>query len=257
MSTAAVLNLPNLELVSTLRVSPLNGPPSSQDYNDGEQEKLVDLSTVVTFLNNVLLPMLNALAPATSTGIEGNGIYGDSTSQEALFYNSLVGSPLVMSDSLRLVYGQLQTLQTIQANLATAVASLQARLSSSNQNDIALALQGFTSNLNAQLGQIKALQQALSELQALSISSMDARTATPSISPGAIESVEVLWTVPFADNNYTVSYGINDVSGFMQVTGYTYLPSGAGILVHVLNTDTAVAHSGTVNSLARVSSLTS
>lgn len=257
MSTAAVLTLPNLELVSTLRVSPLNGPPSSQDYNDGEQEKLVDLSTVVTFLNNILLPMLNALAPVTATGIEGNGVYGDTTSQEALFYNSLTGEPLVMSDSLRLLYGQLQTLQTIQANLSTAVASLQARLSSSNQNDIALALQGFTSNLNAQLGQIKALQQALSDLQGLSIASADARVASPSVSPGAIEAVEVIWTIPFGDNNYTVSYGINDTSGFMQVTGYSYLPSGTGILVHVLNTDPDTAHTGTVNCLARVSSLTS
>lgn len=257
MSTAAVLALPNLELVSTLRVSPLNGPPSSQDYNDGEQEKLIDLSTVVTFLNNILLPMLNGLGPETATGIEGSGIYGDTTSQEALFYNSLVGEPLVMSDSMRLLYGQLQTLQTLMANIQTAVAALQARLSSSNQNDIALALQGFTSNLNAQLGQIKALQQALSDLQALSVSSMDARVTTVSVSPGAIEAVEVLWTVPFANNLYTVSYGINDGSGFMQVTGFSYLTAGSGILVHVLNTDPDASHAGVVNALARVSSLTS
>jgi len=85
MSATPTLSFPNLELVSTLRVAPLNGPPNSEDYNDGEQEKLVDLTTLLDFLNDQLMPMLNALAPAAASGIEGTNIFGDSTSEEVPF----------------------------------------------------------------------------------------------------------------------------------------------------------------------------
>lgn len=257
MSTALTLNLQNLELVSSLRVSPLNGPPSSEDYNDGEQEKLVDLTTLVTFLNNTLLPMVNSLASAAATGIEGSNIFGDTTSQETLFYNTLTGTPLALSDSLRLLYGQAQTLQTLQINLQVAVAALQARLASTNQNDISLALQGFTTNLNALQGQMKALAEAVSQLQQLVGSSMEAQMETPAVGPQSIETVILLWTIPFPDNTYTVSYGVEDASGFLQITGFTRLPEGAGILVRVLNTDSSAVHQGTVNAIGRVSQLTS
>lgn len=257
MSTSPTLALPNLELVSTLRVAPFSGPPSSEDYNDGEQEKLVDLTTLATFINNVLLPMLNTLSVGAATGIEGSNIFGDLTSQETLFYNSLTTSPLSMSDSLRLLFGQAQTIQTSLSNLAVQVAALQARLASTDQNDIALALQGFTSNLNLQESQLKALQLAVSTLQILAGTTMDSMTPTPVIGPEAIETVTVLWTIPFASNNYAVSYGVEDASGFLQVTGFSYLPNGNGVLVRVLNIDTASSHQGTVHAIGRVSQLAS
>lgn len=257
MSTTPTLSLQNLELVSTLRVSPLNGPPSSQDYNDGEQEKLVDLTSLVTFINNTLLPMLNTLAAPAASGIEGSNIFGDLSSQETLFFNSLTVAPLSLADSLRLLYGRAQTLQTSLTNLAVQVAALQARLSSTNQNDISLALQGFTSNLNLQEGQLKALQQAVSTLQILAGTSMESQTNTPVIGPQSIETVTVLWTIPFVSNTYTVSYGIEDASGFLQVTGFSYLPNGNGVLIRILNTDTAGSHQGTVHTIGRVSQLTS
>jgi hypothetical protein len=254
-TTATTLALPNLELVSTLRVSPLNGPPDSNDYNDGEQEKLIDLTVLVTFLNDVLLPMLNTLGPASETGIDGSGIYSDLTSQEVIFYNSNTGQSMTLADTLRYLAGQLQTMQTAQSSVVAQVAALQARLASTNQNDISLALQGFTANLNSQIGQINALQQAVSNLQLLAGTSLDARVESPVIAPGSTESVMIEWSVPFPDNNYTVAYGIEDGSGFLQVTGFTYLPSGAGIVVRVNNLDTLASHQGTVNAEGRVSQL--
>jgi hypothetical protein len=255
MSTDLTLEIDALELTSALRIAPLNGAPSSDDYNDSEQEKLIDLSTLVNFVNNTIIPMLNALAPLASTGLEGSGVYGDSTSQEPLFFNSQTGTWIVLSDSLRMVYGQQQSTITALANMQTAVAALQARISSSNQNDISLALQGFTSTLNSQLSQIRSLQQAMSNLQALSITSADAQEPTPSVAPQSIESVVVTWTVPFTDNNYTVGLSINDASGYLQIMGFSYLDGGVGIVVRVLNTDQTAVHTGVVHALARVNAL--
>ena len=251
------MNLPSLELVSTLRVAPLNGPPSSEDYNDGDQETIVDLATLLTFINNTLIPMLNTLTAAAAAGIEGSNIYGDTTSEEALFYNASTDQPMVVADSLRLVYGQSQTINTALGNIATQVAALQARLSSTNQNDVSLVLQGFTSNLNSQLSQLQALQNAVSSMQITVGESMDAQALTPVIAPGSVETIALPWTVVFPTDTYTVSYGIEDASGFLQVTGFVRQPGGVGILVHVLNTDTAASHQGTVNAIGRVSSLVS
>src|ERR1035441_2859494 len=136
MSASPTVNLPSLELVSTLRVAPLNGPPSSNDYNDTDQETIIDLTTLLTFLNNILMPMLNTLAADADNGIEGSNIFGDTTSEEALFYNVLTEEPMVIADSLRFLYGQSQSIDTLIGNLGVQVAALQARLSSTNQNDV-------------------------------------------------------------------------------------------------------------------------
>jgi hypothetical protein len=58
----ADLNLNTVELTSTLRTAPLNGSPSSSDFNEGQRETLVDLATIVSFINNQILPLVNALA---------------------------------------------------------------------------------------------------------------------------------------------------------------------------------------------------
>ena len=56
----STINLQSVELVSVIHTAPANGAPSSQDYYDGEVEKVTDLATLATFVNNTLLPMLNA-----------------------------------------------------------------------------------------------------------------------------------------------------------------------------------------------------
>jgi hypothetical protein len=248
MSTATI-NLQSLELVSVLHTAPANGAPSSSDYYDGELEKITDLASVAMFINNTLLPILNALPSAAATGLEGTSCYSDTANQDGLVYDSLTGNPLTITDSLRLLYGQVQTQQTLMTNLTQQVASLQARLSASNQDDIALALQNIT-NTQAQLAaQVRALNQSTSNLQGLVGSSSSASVLTPNITAGATESVNLLWPTAFADNTYTVSYSIEDASGYLQVKGFTYLPSGTGILVHVVNTDPAGIHQGTVQAI--------
>jgi hypothetical protein len=257
MASIPTLNLQTIELVSTLRVAPANGAPSSLDYNDSSQEELTDLSALASAVNDVLLPILNGLPPEASTGAEGTSIYSDTTAQDTLVYDPLSHTPLRITDSMRLLYGQLQTLQTVQLDINQQVSALQARLSSSNQNDIALSLQNITSIITQQQAQLTSLSTSVSTLQILAGVSLDARVETPSIEPSAIESVVITWTVPFSDNTYIVSYGIEDVSGFLQVTGFSYLANGAGIAVYVLNNDPNASHQGYVHAQARVSQLSS
>ncbi len=54
----ATLPLTPLALVSTQRTVPANGSPSSQDYNDDQNDGLIDLTSLVSFINGTLIPLL-------------------------------------------------------------------------------------------------------------------------------------------------------------------------------------------------------
>ena len=256
MPTTTNLDLQSVELVSVLHTAPANGAPSSADYYDGELEKITDLATLVSFINNVLLPMFNALPPQAATGLEGTSIYSDIAAQDALVYDSLTGQPLTVTESMRVLNGRLQTMQTTVIYLSQQVSSLQARLSASGQDDISLALQGITSTLAAQAAQIINLSNTISGLQVVSTSVLDAKVQTPMIGPGALETVIVNWSIAFPDNNYVVIYGMEDISGSLTITGFSYLDNGVGLRVNVLNTDTTGSHQGYVHAEGRSSQLT-
>lgn len=151
------LNLDTLELVSTLRRAPANGAPSSADFNDGEQEKLVDLATVAGFLNDVLRPILNTLPEAASAGLEGRTLLTDTNDQNALFFDALNAEPLSVADSLRLLQGIVNSVKGQVTDLSVEVGQLAAKLSATSQNDLALALQ----NIQDTLRQIQAAQKDL------------------------------------------------------------------------------------------------
>lgn len=149
------LNLNTVELVTTIRTAPQNGSPSSSDYNECQREVLVDLAAIVGFINNKILPLINAL-PDTSllpldapVGIEGRTIWSDTSDQSPVFFDTLSNVPLTLADSLRVIDGILGANSQQLTDLGIEVASLQARLSSTNQNDIALALQNLSSSLNS------------------------------------------------------------------------------------------------------------
>jgi hypothetical protein len=83
-------------------------------------------------------------------GIEGRTLYSDTSDSSPLFFNPLTSLPLRVSESLRLLSGMLTTFQTQLADMGVSVASLQSRLASTNQNDIALALRSLQ---DVQVGQ--------------------------------------------------------------------------------------------------------
>lgn len=165
----STLNLATVELVSTLRAAPMNGSPSSQDYNDSWTEDLADLASLAGFINDILIPMLDGLSAAIQPnpsgaplGLEGRFIFGDTTDTTMLFFNSLSSQSLSLADSLRLIYGIIQTVQTTVQMLNVDVIGLQSQLSSTNQNDIAQALQNFAASLTALTAQVNSNTSAIS-----------------------------------------------------------------------------------------------
>jgi hypothetical protein len=81
-------------------------------------------------------------------GIEGRTVWTDTSDQGNLFFDSLSSVPLTIADSIRVLNGIITTMRQQLIDQGVEVASLQARLASTNQNDIALALQNLSSALN-------------------------------------------------------------------------------------------------------------
>src|SRR5208282_4152505 len=165
----ANLNLSTVELVSTLRAAPLNGSPSSQDYNDSWTESLADLASLAGFIDDILVPMLNGLIgtiqpnpSGAPNGLEGKYIYSDTSDTSQVFYNNLSGTSLSVADSLRVIEGIVGTIQATVNNLNVEVIALQTALSSTNQNDVAQALQNFALALQSLQAQVTANTQAIS-----------------------------------------------------------------------------------------------
>jgi len=242
------LNLSTVELTSTLRTAPLNGAPSSSDYNESQRENLVDLATIVDFVNNQIIPLVNALPsealePADApVGIEGRTIYADTSDLSALFFNSLTSTPLTLADALRVVNGIITTMKQQLIDQGVEIASLQARLASTNQNDIALALQ----NLSSALNQISVNQQIqntqITEIQGAAI--VHVRYGPTTVAAGVSTNIEVDFSTPYNDDFYSVSVSLEcqaGANGLVLAGAFQRVSPGIGITVPVTNFGVASA----------------
>lgn len=237
----ADLNLNTVELTSTLRTAPLNGSPSSSDFNEGQREALVDFASIVGFINNQLLPLINALPegallPSLSpVGIEGRTIWTDTSDQSTLFFDALSTTPLTIADTLRVINGIVTTMRQQLIDQGVEVASLQARLASTNQNDIALALQ----NLSSALNQVSVTQQVqnttITQLQGSKV--VTARSTATSVSAGVTANVTVLFTPAFNDDFYTASVNLeaDAPQGLVYAGAFQRDIVGLGLIVPVTN----------------------
>ena len=180
----ATLPLTSLALVSTQRTVPLNGSPTSQDYNDDQNDGLIDLTSIVSFINGTLIPLLQVLPSLAATaGLEGRAINTDSTNLTALCFNALTSTPLTVAQSLNYLQNLQTNLQGQMTSLSTQVAVLSSQLSATNQNDISLALQNFQSVLNTTTATLNALQTAVNNNAATT-----AQVVTPSIAASSMAS---------------------------------------------------------------------
>lgn len=247
------LAIESIELQSTLRPMGRNGSPSSDDYNNSTKEVLSDLAAISETLNLQILPVLNALsiaaAPAqdgSTVGVQGRTVFSDTSDQSNLFYDSRNEAPLSVADSLRVIDTKVNGLQTRVDNIATSVAALRTALATTGQTDAQSALSGVYSTLDT-------LQQELASLQSAaggasqSIGNRQTQTAqTDTIFPGALSTVDILWSSPFPNNNYAVSYSLQDDTGSLQILNFSYMANGAGITVRVQNKDSVNSATGYV-----------
>lgn len=241
----ADLNLSTVELTSTLRTAPLNGAPSSSDFNEGQRETLVDLATIVSFINNQILPLINALPdtalqpPSAPVGIEGRTIWSDTSDQTNLFFDSLSSTPLTLAESMRVLNGMITNIRQQLTDVSVEVASLQARLASTNQNDIALALQNLSSALNQVTVNQQVQNTQITEIQGTKV--ITARSGTITVPAGTQTTITVSFATAFADNFYTVDCSLEMASGaadgLVDTAGFVKDGVGVGVTVGVINND--------------------
>jgi hypothetical protein len=254
----ATLGLESVELVSTLRTVAKKGAPSSDDFNDSQKESLADLTALASFLNDVVLPLLNALPEGAllpveaPVGIEGRTLYSDTGDSNSLFYDSLASTPLTVADSLRLLNGMVEGFRTSLEDMGIRVSALQTRLSSDNKNDLSLALQNLTNTINTVTNTQDSQASLMSELEDRLDKLRSKRTTTGSVPAGSQGVVAVTWGTPYIDNNYTVtSLAMEELTGQLRVLGFVYQLNGAGVNVLVENTSISDALTGTIHASAK------
>ena len=239
------LNQDTLELTTTLRKAPRNGAPISQDYNDSWQEALVDLSSITSFINDSLLPILNALPATADAGLEGKTLLADSADQGSLFRDGQTNQPLTVADCVRQLRAMIASLETGVNDLTVEVSTLQTRVSASNQNDIVQTLQNLSQVLTQQAQNINLHTQQLSDLGELSRKGKTARLTTGSLTGEESATLDVDWTEAFTSNAYTPQISLEDSSGKLQITGWAMQDAGVGLSVTVYNSDSS-SHTGTI-----------
>ena len=246
------INIPTLELTSTLREAPLNGAPSSQDYNDSQSENLTDLATIVNFINDQLLAIVNALPATASTGLLGETVYSDTSDKTALFYNSMTQSPLVVADSLRYLQSLVNNVATQVNNLNVSVTTLQTRITASSQNDIVQQLNTISNTITQIQSQLNVDTTATGQNTTTLAGFQTARVTTGAVAASNQTTVDVTWAMPYTSNSYTPDVTIMDPSGYLQLVSVNYSASaGVGLVIVVQNTDAVDPHTGTVAVLAK------
>jgi hypothetical protein len=249
----ATLGLNSIELVSALRKVPLNGSPNSQDYNDSQREVLADLSSLASFVDNLLLPLVNAL-PSTALlpsnapiGIEGRTILSDTSDQTNVFFDSTASKSLSIADSLRILNGIISNVNQTIVDLGIEVAALQTRLATTNQNDIALAIQNITASLNSLTTTQNSVSSTANDNSARLARFKSKRTTTGVVSASSTKTVLVSWANAFADNSYTVSIAMEDATNDLKVEAFAFQSNGAGIEVVVTNTNQTTDRTGNIH----------
>ena len=160
------LKIPSIELISTQRRAPLNGAPSSADYNDSMREILTDLAVITELFNGPVLKLFNSLPLKDPQILEGGGIYASTAdSSNPLFYDTAAQQPLTIADVLTRLNQTIAAVMSQITDLTARVLSLQSRLATTQQNDVAKAIQGFANQLNAVTSRVAALEQPRNIIQ--------------------------------------------------------------------------------------------
>lgn len=240
------INIPSIELVSTIRTAPRNGSPSTNDYNDSEREKLADLSALAILINEQILPILNALPASAATGLDGANIYASRDQANALFYATEAQRFLTIAEVLINLYNRLSAGDTKIADIRAQVANLRARLATTDSNDIINSIQAFSEQVRQLTSASNALTQVADVHSTMFAAFRTVRVDTGDILQDEVVEVDVVFDPPMPNNNYTVSLMVESESASVRVLNFTKNPDGVGLTVRVHN-ESAVTASGTVH----------
>lgn len=251
----ATLSLQTVELTTSESTAPLNGPPSSADYNEYQRSVLVDLSAISDMINDIVLPLIQVLDSSAlgtvNIGIQGSTVYSDTSDQTDTFFDQISEQPLVVADSLRLLRALITQLQNKINNIAIQIASLESKTTSINQNDIASSLASLVSQINNLTLAVSSNATEINDLGSQISSVNGSQELTGSIPAKATITVPVTLTSPYSDNNYTVSLAVQDPTGMLEILSFTYQTGGTGVNVLVRNNSSTTALTGTVNAITK------
>ncbi len=254
------LNLSAIELVSTLRKAPQNGAPSSQNYNDSMREILSDLSALTLFLNNKIVPVLNALPETAAEGLQGSTLYASTDdSDNSLFFNTQTGEPLTMADVLTRLYSMYQQTATKMDEITAKVVALQSRLATTSQNDVARVIQGFSNALKTLDNTVLGINQQNSSNSVLIAKQRFIRVGSGEIPASGTATVAVTLDPPFQTDNYSVVLSVEDPSGKVVIDKWVKSDDGVNpaatpgtkLFVFLRNTDTINSQQATIHASAK------
>jgi uncharacterized protein len=232
------LNIPSVDLVSTVRTAPKNGAPSSADYNDTMREILVDLGSLSELLNVSVLPVLNQLPEAAAAGLEGRTIYASMDDDKTpLFYSESAQKFFTIADVLQNLHTLITQSNNTLVDVTGRIVALQSKLATTSHNDVINAVQGFTD----QVRQVSYAQSGLTravESQAAELDKTQTVRKTLEATAAGTSTLDITWPVPFKDNSYTVALA---VEGAALTVGFVKMTDGAGITVSVNNPGDAVS----------------
>jgi len=255
------LDLPTVELTTVVAKVPLNGSPSSSDFNAFQEEVLNDLAEICNLVNEQILPVINALPTAAASGLDGSTAYASRSIDSPLFHDQN-GNFYLVSDVLSSLSNAQQSLSASMDSVNAQILALQTRLATTNQNNLQNSVQALQNSvlsiqttLNSMAASVSSATLAASNFRGLSLPF----TALPA----GINPVTVLFSPPFADNNYTPTFSIEIPVDADTPTGhgtpatfdavvvgdFVKLANGSGLTVNLI-TDTT-APTGILHVLAR------
>jgi len=225
------IDLQSVELTTTLRTAPLNGAPSSKDYNALNKEILQDLSELSSFVNDQLLPVLAALPTEAKAGLEGATLYANSYSTDPLFYDGQ--SPKTVADALAYLSGLVGDLHNVVDDAQGRIKALQTRLATTDQNDLRSSMQSMQDTVR---GLSVSLSAITGDLATLTLDKTGTRNLTQQITLASGVSIfEVTFDSPMPLNNvYSVLVTLDGGPG-LSVVDYVRKPNGTGLTVRVSN----------------------
>ena len=244
-----------VDLVSTLRAAPANGPISSQAYNDSWREALADLASITLLLNTTLLPILNGITTeAQQSGLLATTIFSSNDENNPFFFDSTLSRFLTIGEVLLNLNNRLSGINTQAQDLAAQIIQLNSKLATTNQADLLSSIQGFSAQIRGIATTVNALTNvADANTQALALTKT-ARLSTTAIAANSSSTVTLTWPSAYPDNAYTASVGVSDPSGYLIVTGWSQLSgaqSGQGLSIVVKNTDTVSVREGNLHVMAK------
>ena len=243
------LILSSIELTSTVRTAPLNGSPSSSDFNAYCKEVVNDLAEIVGFLNESLIPVLSKLPAASATGLAGNTVYANTDSQDPFYQNQADGSYYTVADVLSNLSNVTNQLSRAMDDVTARVEALQTRLATTDQNDLRVSMQSLQQNVQTINESITTINSALATQVALSSKLISASVATPTLTPNQTSTVDLLWGNPILAP-VAISLTVEG-NGSLQLLSFIRKQDNTGVTATVKNTGSSNA-TGTLHLLARV-----